>query len=198
MMTALRAGGAACVLLLLATAFTPLANRLGRRLAIPARIEPADAIVVLAGGAHPDGTLYESSLRRLVHGITLARRGLAPCLLVSGTRREVGRRVELVRALGLPPDVELRPIEARDTIGEARAVAAALGDLGGRRVLLVTDVYHLGRAGPLFARAGLDVLPAPVDDVPPVAQAPEARLALMRMVLREALARFVYRLSGHL
>ena len=73
-----RIAGAAGVAGFLVIAFTPLPNALDRWLTIPARIEPADAIVVLAAGLNSDEILSNSSMRRALRGITLYKLGLAP------------------------------------------------------------------------------------------------------------------------
>ena len=76
--------GAAGVALFLVIAFTPAPSILDRWLAIPARLEPADALIVLAAGLDSDGVLSSSSMRRALRGITLYKKGLAPLLVLSG------------------------------------------------------------------------------------------------------------------
>jgi uncharacterized SAM-binding protein YcdF (DUF218 family) len=59
----------------------------------------------------------------------------------------------------------------------------------------VTNTGHLARAPPLFERAGFEVRPAPSDTFVD-SDAPETRLASMRMPLREFLDWLYYRVAG--
>lgn len=151
----------------LATAFTPLANLLSGWTAVAARLEPADAIVVLGGGLQTGRLLTDSSLRRAVHGVVLARRGLAPLLVFSGPPRGEGEeaavRAAVARDLGVAPATVLTEAGARTTRQEASRLRLRLHPAGVRRVL---------------ERAGFEVLPAPVDQVSPDADGPEQRLWL--------------------
>ena len=198
-----RVAGLIGILLLVLSAFTPLPNTLRRWFSIPAQVEPAEAIVVLGAGIPDDGILGSASLRRALAGMLLYRQGFAPRLLFSGPgrhgkRSEAAVRADLARALGIAPEAILLEDEARTTREEAVRIGARLRALGIRRILLVTDGQHLRRAQPLFERAGLQVLAAPADDVPPTAASAEGRLELMRMTLRELLALLYYRVSGYL
>src|SRR6516225_5243286 len=85
MKTALRWIGVTVTLAMIVSAFTPLWNAAGRRLAVKPVLEPADAIVVLGGGVR-GGELGAESLRRTIYGIELYKRGLAPILVFSGPR----------------------------------------------------------------------------------------------------------------
>jgi uncharacterized SAM-binding protein YcdF (DUF218 family) len=185
------------VLAVLVSLFTPIPNGLARWLEPAAQIEPADAIVVLGGDVSPDGTLAPSSLVRLVQGVLLYRRHLAPLIVLSGTPPEVITRARLASDLGVPPTAALE-IRADTTRAEATAVARLLAPREARRILLVTDAQHLVRARLLFERAGFDVLPAPAGLEASSAHSPEARLLLLREVLQEVTARLYYRLAGYL
>jgi uncharacterized SAM-binding protein YcdF (DUF218 family) len=194
--------GSLGVLLFLAVAFTPLSNVLNRGLRVDARLEPADAIVVLASDVAPDGTLSNQSLRRALHGVALYRRGLAPLLLFSGIRPSGGpsealARADLARSLGIPPEAVLTAEEIRTTRDEALSVAARLRPRGARRILLVSDSQHLVRAARLFERAGFEVLAAPADSISPASATPGARLGLMLAVVQELLSRLYYRVAGY-
>ena len=191
------------VLLFLASAFTPLPNFLGQRLATPARLEAAEAIVVLGGGLSPDGALDNVSLRRALHGIFLSRRGFAPLLLFSGPAyhggvAEAAVRAGLARELGIPPAAILTVVDTWNTREEASRITSLLGARGVRKILLVTDSLHMVRARALFERGGLEVLAAPVDGVSLVANRPDERLNLMHKILIEILARVYYRMAGYL
>ena len=187
---------------LLVAAFTSLPGIVARRLEMPARIEPADAIVALGGDIGPDATLVGSSLRRAVTAIVLERRSLAPLLVFSGVRLENGAeeseaRAKLARSLGVPGDRIVTVLGARNTREEAIRVAATLRVRGARRILLVTDSLHLVRARALFEQAGLQVLPAPTDDRLAEVSTPSARVALALHLLQEGLARLYYRVAGY-
>lgn len=66
---------------------TPLWSYLARPLVVEPSLAHADAIVVLAAGIEPSGSLSSESLRRAVHGLQLFKRGFAPVILLSGRLR---------------------------------------------------------------------------------------------------------------
>ena len=198
----LRALGMAGVLLFFLTAFTPLPNLLDHWTGIPARLVPAEAIVVLAGGVNAQGVLNESSLRRTLHAILLYRQGFAPRLVFSGPANKHGIveaeiRAEMARQLGIAPTAILTESRVHTTREEAARMASLLQPLGIRTILLVTNREHMARSQPLFEQVGFTVHPAPVDELS-LAAVPEARLQLTRQVLEEFLARLYYRLAGYL
>jgi len=128
--------------------------------------------VVVLGGGNGDGPgvsannlLSGSARARLVEGVRLLRSLPEARLIVSGPahgRRDSHATVlgRTAIALGLPPDRVLTIDEARDTEGEAAAVARRVGNAP---VALVTSAWHLPRAHALFRRAGVDALPCPAD-----------------------------------
>jgi uncharacterized SAM-binding protein YcdF (DUF218 family) len=189
--------------LFLLSAFTPLPNILGRSTGGPSALEPAEAIVVLGGGVLPDGVLSNSSMRRALHGILLHRKGLAPILVFFGPVGDDGPaeaevRAELARELGVTPEVILTAEEARTTREEALRGGTLLQAKGVRRILLVTDAYHMRRARTLFEMAGFEVLAAPTHDLSSRVVKPEDRLTLMRRIVEERLARLYYGIAGYL
>jgi len=197
------ATGAAALAVFLLLAFTPATGAISRRLETKADPRPADAIVVLGAGASPDGQLSNQSLRRLVGGLALYHRGLAPRVIVMGPAYEGGPveaeiRAALARDVGIPEGALVVESQGVTTRHEAALAAARLRETGGRRVLLVTGVHHMLRARLLFERAGLEVIPAPVVEISAASERPELRLDLARLVLQEAIARLYYRLAGEL
>lgn len=198
-----RVVGAAGIVIFLLCAFTPVPNVLDHWLSVPARIEPADAIVVLAAGIDEDDILSINSMRRMQRAIALYKERLAPLLVLSGPRaRDTGRpeadvRAELANEMGIAPSAVVTLTTARTTRAEATEIRQLLQPRGVRRVLLVTDAAHMNRAQRLFARAGFDVLAAPVLEYFD-ASAPEDRLALARGALQELGARLYYRTAGYL
>jgi len=189
--------------LFLVSAFTPLPNLLSRSMGGASALGPAEAIVVLGGGVTPDGVLSDRSMRRALHGILLYRKGLAPLLVFFGPVGDGGPaeaevRAELAQALGVTPGVILSAAEPRTTREEALRGGALLQAKGVRRILLVTDAYHMRRARTAFEQAGFEVLAAPTHDLSSRVSRPEERLTLMRRIVEERLARLYYGLAGYL
>jgi uncharacterized SAM-binding protein YcdF (DUF218 family) len=179
---------------------TPVSRWLYQAMLIAPGQGNADAIVVLGASVSEDGVLDGSSLRRALAGVLALRQGRAPTLLLLGCPRgvavEAQVRADLARSLGVAPDAILTEARALTTRQEARRVAELLLPRGQRRVLLVTGECHMWRARALFERAGLEVLPCPVRELPLVATAPAERLTLLWQVARESAARAMYRVLG--
>lgn len=198
---ALRALGVAGVLALGVAAFTPLANVLNGWMAGTARLEPAEAIVVLArGGVDADGVLTNASLRRTLLGVDLYRKGLAPLLVFSGGGRggqdESVVRADLARGLGVPDAAILTASAGRTTREEGAAMRQVLTPRGIRSILLVADPVDMPRTRAVFERAGFTVLPAPTASSG--SSDPESRLDLLRDIAIEVVGLAYYRLAGHL
>jgi uncharacterized SAM-binding protein YcdF (DUF218 family) len=195
--------GVVAVVAFVLVSFTPLPNALNRWAGVPARLEPAAAIVVLGGGMTGDGVLSASSLRRAVHGITLFQRGFAPLLAFSGPvsrphgRAEAEVRGEMARLSGASPAAIMTETTARTTREEAARMGALLQPMGVSTILLVTSHAHMARSRQLFENVGFAVHPAPVDDFSRASQ-PEARWELMRPLMQEFLARAYYRVAGYM
>ncbi len=131
----------------------------------------ARAIVVLSGGlnrAAPEyggDTAGERTLLRLRYGAVLARRFGLPVLVAGGppdaaTRSEAAVMAEILeREFGVA--VRWQESESRNTAENASGSAAILREAGIRRVVLVTEAFHMPRAVRLFRAAGLEVVPAP-------------------------------------
>jgi uncharacterized SAM-binding protein YcdF (DUF218 family) len=192
-----------CLAAFFTVAYTPLTTALEAGPGERPVLARADAIVVLGAGMAPDGVLTDSSLDRLVSGIVLFRRGLAPRLVLLGPGHREGPteaevRADLARDLGVPAEALVVEPRGLTTRHEAALVGERMREVGGRRILLVTDTHHMPRARLLFEREGLDVVAAPVVEISPVTGQPSARLDLGRFLLQEALARLYYRVAGFL
>jgi uncharacterized SAM-binding protein YcdF (DUF218 family) len=193
----LRILGLAALLVFVAAAFTPVSNWLNAWMAGAARIEPADAIVVLGrGGADSDGVLTNRSLRRLMHGIELYRERLAPLLVLSGTGEETGARAVLAEGLGVPATVIMQVSSVHTTREEAERIGELLLPRDRRRILLVGDPIDMPRARAVMERAGFTVLPAPTAATGP--SLPEGRLGLLRDIATELGGLAYYRITGRL
>ncbi|MDP9365487.1 MAG: YdcF family protein [Chloroflexota bacterium] len=121
---------------------------------------PVDAIVVL-GTAQFNGRPGRVLQARLDRALAAYERGLAPRLVVTGgrapgdvfTEAEAARDYLLQR--GVPEEAILLENEGRDSWGSMQGVASLLGDLGQRRVLLVSDGFHLFRVKLMARDLGL-------------------------------------------
>ncbi len=172
----------------------------------------AQAIVILAGGrAHgsPEwggDTVSASSLRRLRYGALLARETGLPVLLTGGNpdRAKLPEARLMQGVLEHEFGIKANWIEdgSDTTADNARLSAAILAPQGIRRVLLVTDAYHMPRARRAFAAAGFAPVAAPTgylsrrafrgQHLVPNAEA----LRVSNVALREWVAGLWYRLRG--
>jgi uncharacterized SAM-binding protein YcdF (DUF218 family) len=180
----------------------------------------ADAIVVLSEGrvvAPGKAAVSEwNDADRFFGGVELFKAGKSPLLVFTGgaapwepnAAPEGDVLAEYAKAMGVPDGQILKTPRVTNTAEEAVAVATLLrGRLSGPtwrggppRVLLVTSAFHMPRARRLFERAGMSVIPFPVDfkvsaggttsvlDFLPTAGA----LAQTEMALREGYGRLFY------
>lgn len=139
----------------------------------------SQAIVVLSGGrVQPPGdpTVSEwGGANRFYGGVDLYKGGRAPLLIFTGgwapwlpnARLEGEVLINYAVDLGIPRDRMVSTARVTNTDEEARAVAAILAERFGAntspRILLVTSALHMRRAAMLFSRAGVNVVPFPVD-----------------------------------
>lgn len=155
-----------------------LARSLERLSRSPAPGVAAEAIVVLGGGVQPAvpprrAVELSDAGDRVLEGARLWREARAPRVVVSGGRfdpterpeSEASEMAELLRFLGVPPEVILEQGRSRNTREDALLVRALLEPLGVRRILLVTSALHMPRASALFRAQGFEVVPAPTDYV---------------------------------
>ncbi len=131
----------------------------------------ADAIVVL-GAAQYNGRPSPVFRARLDHAAALYQRGLAPIVLITGgvgtgevlSEANVGR--DYLARLGLPADA-LVPLPAGDdTYASLAQVQRWFEGRGSRRVLLVSDAFHMLRLRIIVGRLGLAPLTSPAPGSP--------------------------------
>jgi len=116
-----------------------------------------DAVVVL-GAAQYDGRPSPQFAARLDHALLLWQRGLAESIVVTGgkqvgdrfTEAESGREYLVQR--GVPVSAIRVETRGASTVASLETVAQELGD---RRVVLVSDPYHLLRARLVATEVGL-------------------------------------------
>jgi uncharacterized SAM-binding protein YcdF (DUF218 family) len=204
-----RAAALALLLALLASGVLPVATWLARPLAVADPLRPADAVVVLGSGVIDAQTLDRETVVRLVHGIRLWSRGLAPVLIVSGANPrdpaifEADVMARVAGDLGVPATSLVVEREGDRTWTQGQAVARIARERGLRSVLLVTSPLHMYRARRVFHRAGIETVAAPTvvypDSVTRVTLNPLdvlQRLGSLSPVLYEYAALALYRWRG--
>jgi len=145
------------------------AEALARELRGPS---PPGAIVVLGGGVRHNEREWPQpewpnprTLERLAFGALLARASGLPILVSGGTprRRETSEAALMARTLSDSFGLAPRWLDDRagDTAGNAAESARLLAADGVRRIVLVTQAYHMPRALAAFRAAGLDTIAAP-------------------------------------
>ncbi|MCC7359862.1 MAG: YdcF family protein [Anaerolineales bacterium] len=131
------------------------------------RAQPADAIVVLGSRVYPGGEPGPSLMRRAEHAAALYAQGLAPLIVCTGGQgdpsvpSEAAVACGLIAAQGVPAATLLLEDQSHSTEENALYTAALLTPRGARRVIVVSDSFHLYRAQLLFRRAGLVPYPSP-------------------------------------
>lgn len=156
----------------------------------PRRPKKADAIVVAGARVLPPGIPSDALHARVARAVALHTAGLAPFVLFTGGAyqglpSEAKVSEMLAVSLGLPPEAALLEEASTSTLGNAHFGAEVLKARRLRRILLVTDGFHLLRATRLFRAKGLEVQPVSA----------ERRMPLHRQLawaLREALAMLRY------
>jgi uncharacterized SAM-binding protein YcdF (DUF218 family) len=131
----------------------------------------ADAVVVLGGGARDLSWVpsppapAESSLERLVEGISLARTLRIPLAITGGSGeinpggvREADAMADTAARLGFPRRDLILENRSRNTWENAEYVKKLLP---GRTIVLVTSAYHMRRSAAMFRKQGFTVIPAP-------------------------------------
>lgn len=132
---------------------------------------PVDAIVVL-GAAQYNGRPSPVLKARLDHARVLYRERTAPLVIVTGgvgrgdtiSEAEVGRRYLV--AHGVPADSVVAQREGRTTMASMSAVAGWLRPRGLRRVVLVSDPFHMFRLRLEAHRTDLEAYTSPTESSP--------------------------------
>jgi uncharacterized SAM-binding protein YcdF (DUF218 family) len=142
----------------------------------PLRQRPDDVgtIVVLSGGIEPADAvrtrpeLAEDTLYRCLQAAKLYHDG-PPCrMVVTGGKLDPRSELppvapymrEMLVRLGVRAQDVIVEDQARTTYENARNAKAMLAPLHVRKVILVTEAYHMPRSVAAFRRVGLDVIPA--------------------------------------
>ncbi|MEQ1761401.1 MAG: YdcF family protein [Vicinamibacterales bacterium] len=184
--------------------------------ALATQAPTADAIVVLSAGRTVapgrDSVSEWEDADRFFGGVELFLAGKANLLVFTGARPSGPQGAPLEGAtlsayatqMGVPIDHVATTGPVANTQDEANDVAVLLRDrrAGPTRVLLVTSAFHMPRAQYLFEKAGLTVVPFPVDfrrvagSRPGLADLLPSAVALQKThtMLHELYGRIFYRL----
>lgn len=120
---------------------------------------PVDAIVVLGAGVYQDGSLSPILKNRMDRTISLYQMGLAKQIICSGDHRlgeydEVDHMVEYLVVHKIPEENIDYDYEGFSTLESMENVAKTFGM---KRIILVTQQYHLYRGIYLGGHFGMDV-----------------------------------------
>jgi uncharacterized SAM-binding protein YcdF (DUF218 family) len=132
---------------------------------------PVDAIVVL-GAAQYDGRPSPVLEARLAHALELFREGLAPRIVVTGGKQTGDRFTEATASAnylldhGVPDSAILREVQGTNTWESLSATARILRRDHLKRVLLVSDPYHLLRVREMSRELGLSAFVSPTRSSP--------------------------------
>jgi uncharacterized SAM-binding protein YcdF (DUF218 family) len=148
--------------------YTPLLWAIAAPLRVSATPEPADAVVVLAGGMGESGQAGGGYQERVKTAVDLYNAGLAPRMIfVSGYVFEF-REAEIMRdlalSLGVPASAIVLETDAANTYEGIVHVRNILRSHGWHRILLVSSPYHMRRAVDVWEAQAPDVhvVPTPV------------------------------------
>ncbi len=158
-------------LLCVGVAYTPLVSALShgkiRRDPIPPRV---DAIAVLSAGLTSDGLMRGETLDRLVTGLALLRRGVAPTAMISRETVEYNGKIisdSLDQANLLALANAFPRVVFVDSIYTTRSEALRMKRLAQARgwttVAVVTSPMHTRRACATFEAVGFKVVCVPAD-----------------------------------
>lgn len=137
----------------------------------------ADAAVVFGAKAQTNGALSTSLRDRVTTGVALYKAGLVRKLVMSGAiepsgaDEPVAMRDAAVRA-GVSPGDVLLDEHGVNTDATVQNTMRMFEDAGIRRVLVVSQGYHLPRVKLAYTAAGMDVRTVPAGTSTPIVQTP--------------------------
>ena len=150
------------------------------------RAEPADVIVVLGAGLNRRDQPGPALIRRSQAAADLYARGLADRIICTGgvglrnQRSEADACAELLRSFGVPAADILLEDRSRSTEENAYYTRAIMRENGWYSAVVVSDGYHLLRAGWMFDQQQIISFTSPAAD--------PTRMFLVSALVREVLA----------
>ncbi len=153
---------------------TMLARPLEDRFARPANLDGITGIIVLGGaiGLSRGEVTFNGAASRMTTSADLALRlpqvklaftGGSAALLGSGGPTEADAARAFYLSLGIAPERLILEDRSRNTVENAVFLKPHLGQKPGEHWLLVTSAWHMPRSVGIFRKAGIAVVPYPVD-----------------------------------
>lgn len=133
----------------------------------------ADTAVVFGARVFDDGSLSPSLRDRVRTAVGLYKAGLVKRLVMSGGVGESGfdetiAMRDAAEKAGVPASAIVRDPKGADTDATVRNTTAIFEKVGARRVLAVSQGYHLPRVKLAYLAAGWDVRTVPAAEVEPI------------------------------
>ncbi len=184
--------------------FTPLLWVVATPLHVAESPEPADAIVVFAGGVGESGKAGGGYQERVKQAVELYRQGQAQWVVFSSGYTFVFREAEIMQSLamsqGIPASAIVLETKAANTHDNVLFVSDILRKRGWQKILLVSSPYHMRRALLTWKKTASDitVISAPVPDSQFYSHQWGASLEQIEGILQEYAAIVVYWWRGWL
>ena len=128
----------------------------------------SDVIIVLGAALSRDGTPYKALTRRSAHAARAWKAGHADAIICTGgvgpnlTRSEADGCREVLMREGVPRAAILLEEKSRNTDENARYAKAIMDARGWQTAIVVSDSYHVFRAGRIVSSTGVEVRLSPV------------------------------------
>jgi uncharacterized SAM-binding protein YcdF (DUF218 family) len=125
------------------------------------RVEPADVAVVLGNEVYLSGEPSPQLKARLDRAVELFRQHFFPRIVVSGgiekngTDETLAMRQYLMRQ-GVPAEAILLDPRGSDTMNTAEDTVALMNQHGWKRIIVISQYFHLPRCQLAFRKAGVD------------------------------------------
>jgi uncharacterized SAM-binding protein YcdF (DUF218 family) len=183
---------------------TPFIWLVAEPLRVGASPEPADAIVVFAGGVGESGKAGGGYQERVKQAVDLYRAGYASHMIFSSGYSFAFREAEVMRDLalahGVPAEAIVLETHAANTYENVVFARRILDRQGWERILLVSSPYHIRRALLTWHRTApaVSVVPTPVPQSQFYSHGRGATLDQIQGILHEYLAIALYWWRGWL
>jgi uncharacterized SAM-binding protein YcdF (DUF218 family) len=183
---------------------TPLIWWLASPLRLASPPQPADAIVVFAGGVGESGKAGGGFQERVTQAVALYKAGYASHLVFSSGYVFTLREAEVMKAVavdnGVPAEAIVLEEQARNTFENVEYTKRILHERGWNRILLVSSPYHMRRASMTWRQSapGITVVPTPVPQSQFYTHSWGASLEQIRGILHEYVALLDYWRRGRI